>query len=94
LDQKNNFDREKLAIIRKGLNKWNALHGICTTVLQESARSAVQEMNMAGFIHNEPPLVGHDVEVSGAITSEDAGFYFILVSAVVFIVAALTGHLA
>jgi hypothetical protein len=49
---------------------------------------------MAGFIHNEPPLVGHDVEVSGAITSEDAGFYLILVSAMVFMVAAVSGHLA
>jgi hypothetical protein len=49
---------------------------------------------MAGFIHNEPPLVGHDVEVSGAITSEDAGFYLILVSAIVFMVAAVTGHFA
>jgi hypothetical protein len=51
-------------------------------------------MNMAGFIHNEPPLVGHDIEVSGAISSEDAGFYTILVSAIIFMVAALTGHLA
>jgi hypothetical protein len=49
---------------------------------------------MAGFIHNEPPLMGHDIEVSGAITSEDAGFYLILVSAMVFMVAAVTGHLA
>jgi hypothetical protein len=51
-------------------------------------------MNMSGFIHSEPPLVGHDVEVSGAISSEDAGFYLILISAIVFMVAALTGHLA
>ena len=29
---------------------------------------------MAGFIHNEPPLVGHDIEVSGSISSEDAVF--------------------
>ena len=71
-----------------------ALSGICTTVLQESSRSAVQEMNMAGFIHNEPPLVGHDIEVPGSISSEDAGFYLILISAIVFMVAALTGHLA
>ncbi|MDD4163248.1 MAG: hypothetical protein PHW87_12290 [Methanothrix sp.] len=60
----------------------------------KSERSAVQEMNMAGFIHNDPPLVGHDVEVPGSITSEDAGFYLILISAIVFMVAALTGHLA
>ena len=57
-------------------------------------RSAVQEMNMAGFIHTEAPLVGHDIEVPGSITSEDAGFYLVLVSALVFMVAALTGHLA
>ena len=49
---------------------------------------------MSGFIHNEPPLVGHDVEVPGAISSEDAGFYLILISAIVFVVATLTGHLA
>jgi hypothetical protein len=51
-------------------------------------------MNMAGFIHTEAPLVGHDIEVPGSITSEDAGFYLVLVSALVFMVAALTGHLA
>jgi hypothetical protein len=57
-------------------------------------RSLVQEINMSGFIHNEPPLVGNDVQVSGAITSEDASFYVVLLSAIVFMVAALTGHLA
>lgn len=49
---------------------------------------------MSGFIHNDPPLVGSDIEVPGAITSEDAGFYTIIISAIIFVVAALTGHLA
>ena len=49
---------------------------------------------MSGFIHNERPLVGTDIQVPGSITSEDAGFYTILISAIVFMVAALTGHLA
>ncbi len=49
---------------------------------------------MAGYIQNEPPLVGHDIEVKGSITSEDAGFYMVLISAIVFMVAALTGQLA
>ena len=49
---------------------------------------------MAGFIHNEPPLVGHDIDVSGSISSEDAGFYLVLISAIVFMVAALTGYLS
>jgi len=49
---------------------------------------------MAGFIQNEPPLVGHDVDVKGSITSEDAGFYLVLISAIIFMVAALTGQLA
>ncbi len=71
-----------------------AILGICTTVLKESVRSAVQEMNMAGFIHNEPPLVGQDIDVPGSISSEDAGFYLILISAIVFMVAALTGYLS
>jgi len=56
--------------------------------------SSVQEMNMAGYVHTEPPLVGHDIEVAGAITSEDAGFYVIMISAILFMIAALTGHLA
>ncbi|HNX40460.1 MAG TPA: hypothetical protein PKK11_07725 [Methanothrix sp.] len=54
----------------------------------------MQEMDMAGYIHTEPPLVGHDMEVAGAITSEDAGFYVMLISAAIFMIAALTGHLA
>ncbi|HOV82822.1 MAG TPA: hypothetical protein PLN19_07780 [Methanothrix sp.] len=49
---------------------------------------------MAGYVHTEPPLVGHDIEVAGAITSEDAGFYVIMISAILFMIAALTGHLA
>jgi hypothetical protein len=49
---------------------------------------------MAGFIQNEPPLVGHDLEVKGAIASEDAGFYLVLISAIIFMIAALTGQLA
>ncbi len=49
---------------------------------------------MAGYVHTEAPLVGHDMEVKGAITSEDAGFYTIIISALIFLVAALTGHLA
>ncbi|MFZ3149031.1 MAG: hypothetical protein WA137_08305 [Methanothrix sp.] len=49
---------------------------------------------MAGFIHNEPPLVGQDIDVPGSISSEDAGFYLILISAIVFMVAALTGYLS
>ena len=56
--------------------------------------STMQEMDMAGYIHTEPPLVGHDMEVAGAITSEDAGFYVMLISAAIFMIAALTGHLA
>ena len=56
--------------------------------------SALQEMDMAGYIHTEPPLVGHDMEVKGSITSEDAGFYTIIVSALIFLFAALSGHLA
>jgi hypothetical protein len=51
-------------------------------------------MNMSAFIHNAPPLEGNDIQVAGSITSEDAGFYTVLVSAIVFMVAALTGHLA
>jgi hypothetical protein len=51
-------------------------------------------MNMAGFIHNEPPLVGNDIDVKGSVSSEDAGFYLILISALIFMIAALTGHLA
>ena len=53
-----------------------------------------QEIAMAGFIQNEPPLVGKDVQVKGSITSEDSGFYVIVISAIVFLIAALTGHLA
>ncbi|HON35840.1 MAG TPA: hypothetical protein PLY52_05985 [Methanothrix sp.] len=49
---------------------------------------------MAGFIQNEPPLVGKDVQVKGSITSEDSGFYVILISAIIFLIAALAGHLA
>ena len=49
---------------------------------------------MAGYIHTEPPLVGHDMEVKGSITSEDAGFYTIIISALIFLGAALSGHLA
>jgi len=49
---------------------------------------------MGGFIHNDPPLIGQDIEVPGAITSEDASFYLVIISAIVFMVAALTGHLA
>ncbi|MDQ1260963.1 MAG: hypothetical protein QG575_144 [Euryarchaeota archaeon] len=49
---------------------------------------------MTGFIQNEPPLVGHDIDVTGSISSEDAGFYLVLISAIVFMVAALTGQLA
>jgi hypothetical protein len=51
-------------------------------------------MNMAGYIHTEPPLIGHDIEVPGAVTSEDAGFYLVLISSIVFLVGALTGYLA
>lgn len=54
----------------------------------------IQEMNMAGFIQNEPPNVGHEIEVKGSITSEDAGFYLVIVSAIIFMIAALTGNLA
>ena len=56
--------------------------------------SALQEMDMAGYIHTEPPLVGHDMEVKGSITSEDAGFYTIIISALIFLIATLSGHLA
>jgi hypothetical protein len=49
---------------------------------------------MAGFIQNEPPKVGKDINVAGSISSEDAGFYFLFLSAIVFMIAALTGHLA
>jgi hypothetical protein len=49
---------------------------------------------MAGFIQTEPPLVGHDIDVKGAIGSEDAGFYLVLISAIIFMIAALTGQLA
>jgi hypothetical protein len=56
--------------------------------------SDVQEMNMSAFIHNAPPLEGNDIQVAGSITSEDAGFYTVLISAIIFMVAALTGHLA
>lgn len=55
---------------------------------------SIQEMNMAGFIHSEPPNIGHEIDVKGAISSEDAGFYLILISAIIFIIAALTGNLA
>ena len=51
-------------------------------------------MKMSDFIQNGAPNVGHDVTVSGAIASKDAGFYFLIVSAIIFLVAALTGHLA
>lgn len=49
---------------------------------------------MAGFVQNEPPNVGHEIDVKGVITSEDAGFYLILVSAIIFMIAALAGNLA
>jgi len=49
---------------------------------------------MSDFIQNGAPNVGHDVTVSGAIASEDAGFYFLIVSAILFMIAALTGHFA
>ncbi len=49
---------------------------------------------MASFTQNEPPKVGHDIKVAGSISSEDAGFCFLLVSAIVFMIAALTGQLA
>jgi hypothetical protein len=51
-------------------------------------------MNMSDFIQHGAPIEGHDVTVTGVITSEDAGFYFLIVSAIIFLVAALTGHLA
>ena len=57
-------------------------------------RSRAQEMNMAGFTQNEPPNVGKDVQVKGSLTSEDSGFYTIIVSAIIFLIAALSGHLA
>jgi hypothetical protein len=53
----------------------------------------IQEMNMAGFIHTEPPNVGHEIDVKGAISSEDAGFYIVVISAIIFVIAALTGNL-
>mgnify|MGYP006972343142 FL=1 len=49
---------------------------------------------MAGFTQNEPPNVGKDVQVKGSLTSEDGGFYAIIISAIIFLIAALTGHLA
>lgn len=61
---------------------------------QEDDRSRAQEMNMAGFTQNEPPNVGKDVQVKGSLTSEDGGFYTIIVSAIIFLIAALSGHLA
>ena len=56
--------------------------------------SAVQEMDMAGYIHTEPPLVGNDLEIAGTVSSEDASFYVMIVSSLIFLIAALTGHLA
>jgi len=58
-----------------------------------SGRGA-QEIKMAGFTQNEPPNVGKDVQVKGSLTSEDGGFYTIIVSAIIFLIAALSGHLA
>jgi hypothetical protein len=60
----------------------------------EGTIALYRKMDMAGYVHTEAPLVGHDMEVKGAITSEDAGFYTIIISALIFLVAALTGHLA
>jgi hypothetical protein len=51
-------------------------------------------MNMTGFTQNEPPNVGKDVQVKGSLTSEDGGFYAIIISAIIFLIAALSGHLA
>lgn len=56
--------------------------------------SRAQEIKMTGFTQNEPPLTGKDVQVKGSLTSEDSGFYAIIISAVIFLVAALSGHLA
>lgn len=56
--------------------------------------SRAQEMNMTGFTQNEPPNVGKDVQVKGSLTSEDGGFYAIIISAIIFLIAALSGHLA
>ncbi len=49
---------------------------------------------MSDFTQHGAPNVGHDVTVKGSITSEDAGFYFLIISAIIFMIAALTGHFA
>jgi hypothetical protein len=51
-------------------------------------------MYMAGYIHTEPPLVGNDLEIAGTVSSEDASFYVMIVSSLIFLIAALSGHLA
>jgi|GEM_PF-3642578 len=57
-------------------------------------RSSAQEMNMTNFTQNEPPNVGRDVQVKGSLSSEDGGFYVIIISALIFLIAVLSGHLA
>ena len=49
---------------------------------------------MAGYIHTEPPLVGHDMEVTGWSKSEDADFNTINISALIFLIDTLTGQWA
>jgi len=51
-------------------------------------------MDMSDFTQHGAPNVGRDITVPGAISSEDAGFYVVIVSAIIFVIAALTGHLA
>ncbi len=56
--------------------------------------SKMQEIYMAGYINEGAPNVGKDVQVKGSITSEDSGFYLMVISAIIFLIAALSGNLA
>ncbi|NMC10217.1 MAG: hypothetical protein GYA39_04465 [Methanothrix sp.] len=66
------------------------------SVPRSSQRGSLQYRRCitSDFTQHGAPNVGHDVTVLGSITSEDAGFYFLIASAIIFMIAALTGHFA
>jgi hypothetical protein len=89
--QINQLNSEIIAYYRKSLNKGMDALQQCINPVEPGC--VAQVIAMAGFIQNEPPRVGKDVQVNGSITSEDSGFYVIIISAIIFLIAALTGHL-
>jgi hypothetical protein len=57
----------------------------------------VQEMIMVDtsreFVQKGGAATVYETKYRGVISSEDAGFYFIAASCLIFLLAALTGHL-